>query len=289
MVFLGFVIVYCFIRYLSLNDYLVVLPNLPNEVVTAREASYMLYGDGEIDTNTEKSLHKYILSFTSRQTPGEPRVIDRPGRIHYSQIGQSQYVDKLLKGRRNGVFLECGASNGESMSNSLFFEMHRNWTGILIEANPVRQKFLIKKNRNAFVVRSCLSVTRKPQTAKYAMPGNVGGGLSSNLNSNDISNFRRWSKLRVFPEVYMQCFPLTSILDALGIHRIDYMSLDVEGAEIDILNTVNWTKLTVDVFTIEYNRSLSKLNKLRALFEKTGLYKELRLLGSGQDVVFMRR
>jgi len=50
--------------------------------------------------------------------------------------GQSAFVDKLLSGRRDGFFVECGAADGESFSNSLFFELERNWTGLLIEANP---------------------------------------------------------------------------------------------------------------------------------------------------------
>jgi len=127
------------------------------------------------------------------------------------------------------------------------------------------------------------------------MPNNVGGGLSSSVTKDKIKFFKRYSKSSVLPEIYVQCFPLTSILDALNIHHIDYLSLDVEGSEIEILQTVNWKKLTVDVFTIEYSRNLHRLRKLRTLFNKTGLYKETQILPlgrsekSGIDVVFTHR
>lgn len=299
VIFVSIIFVYCFTRSSSFKDKFVALlkqePFPPEEIITARETSYILYGNGETDTNTDKSLHKCIRSMTSKQTPGERRLAGNPKQLHYSQFGQSQYVDKLLKGRHNGVFLECGAWDGVTLSNSLFFEIHRNWTGILIEANPERVKSLIQRNRNAYVVRACLSVTKKPYLARYTMPNNVGGGLSSSVTKDKIKFFKRYSKSSVLPEIYVQCFPLTSILDALNIHHIDYLSLDVEGSEIEILQTVNWKKLTVDVFTIEYSRNLHRLRKLRTLFNKTGLYKETQILPlgrsekSGIDVVFTHR
>jgi len=54
-----------------------------------------------------------------------------------SQVGQSRFVDTLLSGRRDGFFIECGAADGEVYSNSLFFELERNWTGLLIEVSTV--------------------------------------------------------------------------------------------------------------------------------------------------------
>jgi len=298
VIFIGAPVVCYFTYFTSIEENVAVVPKratyLPVEVLTGRDTSYNMYGIGEIDANTDKNLHKFIRSMTSRQTPGEPRLAGVPKRRHYSQIGQSQLVDKLLKGRRNGVFLECGAADGVAFSNSLFFEMYRNWTGILIEANPTRLQSLIRQNRNAFVVRSCLSVTSKPQMAKFTMPRGVGGGLSDSLDNTDIKKFKKWSKSNVLPEIYVQCFPLMSIIEALDIHHIDYLSLDVEGPEIEILKAVDWTKLTVDVLTIEYNKSVDKLRKLRILFKNIGNYKEVRLMPSGssdrggQDVVFMR-
>lgn len=44
-------------------------------------------------------------------------------------------MDKILNGKTGGFFVEAGAFNGEYLSNSLFFEIHRNWTGLLVEAN----------------------------------------------------------------------------------------------------------------------------------------------------------
>jgi len=50
----------------------------------------------------------------------------------------------------------------------------------------------------------------------------------------------------------VSCFPLNSVTEALGVTHVDYLSLDVEGPELEILATVDWTRLRVDVITVEY-------------------------------------
>lgn len=65
---------------------------------------------------------------------------------------QSKLIDERLRGRRNGFFVECGAHDGEFNSNSLFFEMERNWTGLLIEPDPTAYEKLLQKNRKVCVV-----------------------------------------------------------------------------------------------------------------------------------------
>ena len=256
------------------------------EIGTTRDARYVLYGDGPADEQTTKRLHNYIRSLTSRQAPGGVHLAEESESEHFSQIGQSEFVDDLLKGRRQGVFIECGAADGEGLSNSLFFELHRNWTGVLIEANPRYHRTLLSKNRNAYVVRACLSTTSKPRTVQYKL-ANFLSGIS------DKSDDPRSHNIQTTTDV--QCFPLNSITAALGIQHVDYLSLDVEGAELDILSTVDWTQLSVDVITVEYNLKTDILKQLRSLLTANGTFAEVALLPAGslldslgQDVVFMR-
>ena len=69
------------------------------------------------------------------------------------KAGQSQFVDKRLSQRRDGFYVECGAVDGETISNSLFFELERDWTGLLIEANPAYYSKLLAKNRKVGIPR----------------------------------------------------------------------------------------------------------------------------------------
>ena len=59
--------------------------------------------------------------------------------------------------QKNGFFVESGAFDGETLSNSLLFELHRNWTGLLIEPLSAQFNKLRRKHRKAFIIKACLS------------------------------------------------------------------------------------------------------------------------------------
>ena len=250
------------------------------------ESLYDMYGEGNF-TGADEHLLSYIRSMISRQGPGGRRLSAKSSRVDFSQVGGSRFVDGLLKRRRNGFFVECGAFVGEELSDTLFFELERNWTGILIEAHPAYHRKILRKNRRALVLRACLSASPHPGLTKFRLAG-WGSGISS-LNKNVKEN-------KAVRETDVQCFSLNSIMEAIGVHHIDFMVLDVEGSELPVLETIDWTKLSVDVFSIEYSdyNRVNKLNKIRRFFGRTGSYKEVGKLplrakdDTAQDVLFMR-
>ena len=178
-----------------------------------------------------------------------PQQLAEPERQHYSQRNQSNIVDGLLNQRRNGFYVEAGAADGEAFSNSLFFEKSRNWTGLLVEANPLFFKSILGKRRHAFMINSCISPTNTTILTPFRIAKFIGGLV------NYMEDKHKLRIQEVFNEtemIYAQCFPLFSILNAMGVAHIDYFSLDVEGAELDILQTLPLDVITVSVFSIEY-------------------------------------
>ena len=209
-----------------------------------------------------------------------------------SRYGQSALVDQLLSGRRDGFFIECGAGEDETSSNSLFFELERNWTGLLIEPNPDFYRTLLQRNRRAYVLGACLSPVRRPTTAHLLMAG-FSGGIVDKMHPSHLATL---DSTRT-PHASVNCFPLNSVAAALGVTHVDYMSLDVEGPELEILRTVDWTRLRVDVVAVEYRihgpkeidrpATLKKLQDLRQFFRDTGLYREVAVLPPGDESVGM--
>jgi len=101
---------------------------------------------------------------------------------------------------------------------------------------------------------------------------------------------------KTVPETDVQCFSLNAIMTAIGVNHIDLMVLDVEGSELPVLHTIDWTNLSIDVFSIEYDEvdRVKKLNEIRDFFNRTGNYREVGRLplhtpeNKAQDVLFMR-
>ena len=69
----------------------------------------------------------------------------------------------MCNSKTNGFFVECGALDGENLSNTLYMERFLNWTGLLIEADQEIFKTLLTKNRKAWSSPACLSDDPYPQ------------------------------------------------------------------------------------------------------------------------------
>ena len=162
-----------------------------------------------------------------------------------SQSGEDEYAWKnLFYGKTRGTFLEMGALDGELFSNSWAFERALNWTGVLIEANPI-----IKA-----------AVCAEPTTAEFVFPApgsdadlpvfGAVGGLPQYLT--DAFRATHYGDGPVVRQL-VACVPLTQILDGLGARDFDLFSLDVEGAELAVLRTLDLVKVRVGVMVVEAN------------------------------------
>ena len=201
---------------------------------------------------------------------------------NYSQLGQDKIVDQLLNHRTNGFFIEAGAYDGEKYSNTLFLEKERNWTGLLIEADPSLFQRLKGRQRLAYLSNTCLSSTEYAVAANFTFADVLGG-----IKPTDY-------KEEVTGSAVVQCIPLLSYLLALNITHVDYFSLDVEGTETDVLKQIDFNQFQFDVLSVEYagygqpgNETIIRLNEIRQIILNTSLYYEAGTLGH-QDAIFMR-
>ncbi|VDI16572.1 Hypothetical predicted protein [Mytilus galloprovincialis] len=204
--------------------------------------------------------------------------------------------------KKNGFFVEIGAFNGQTYSNTLWLERKHNWTGLLIEANPDLCRQIDALKRHAWRLCACISDTLTK--TDFIQCGAV-GGMASELDNDPIQMIKTKRKISV------PCFDMAEVLDQIGVHHIDYFSLDVEGSEMIILESIRNKlisgKIVVNIWSIEYrtwdgkknilNKSLQKLQNLRIFFKNIGGYVEHSQLnnepddhrdGMALDVVFVR-
>jgi len=200
------------------------------------------------------------------------------------QFNQAQNISGLLMDMKKGFFIECGAADGESFSNSLLFEMRHQWTGLLIEANPYSFSQLMTKNRKAYSINACLSPTPYPQQIQFdAMENTLLSGLKVDGKSVR-DNWKSDHNRKVKDSVTAQCFPFYSILLAIGNPTVHYFSLDVEGVEVDVLKTIPWDKVDIKVLSIEYTHI--DWRAAMRLMEKNGYQYKYNV---GEDMIFVKR
>ena len=184
--------------------------------------------------------------------------------------------------------MECGAYNGESLSNTLYFERERGWQGLLIEPNPTNFAEIISKHRKAFLLNACLSPSTNASVLKFTnVPDHP--YLSRLDYRYEVRKDAMERKVGEFTAQHqnIQCFPTYSILAALD-HHIDLFSLDIETSEIDILKTIPFDKIDVDVFLIEScTNNCSRSKEIQKLMSPYG-YRYLEIPGYESDIVMSK-
>ncbi len=152
-----------------------------------------------------------------------------------SQYRQDLFVLSVLDFKRNGFFVEFGATNGVDLSNTYLLEKQFGWHGILAE--PSRHWHAdLRRNRTSSIETDCVW-----RDSNAALIFNELGALST-INSFSSSDFH--GKERAHGTKYS--VKTISLEDLLAKHNapkeIDYLSIDTEGSEYEILSASNFNK-----------------------------------------------
>lgn len=181
--------------------------------------------------------------------------------MYKSQVGQDAWVHSILGDKRNGYFVELGASDGIYLSNTYFFEKVLGWNGICIEPNP-KYYSQLESNRTSHISNYCVS-SINDKDLEFALCGHASGTTITAgpfTKSNDIINVKTKT--------------LDSILLSFNAPTIiDYLSLDVEGHEIEVLKNFPFDKYIFNCITVEHNEPHTgpKMQKdLRELLTSNG-------------------
>lgn len=166
-----------------------------------------------------------------------------------SQLRQDLFVAKLLKYKKNGYFVEFGATDGIEFSNSYLFAMHYDWKGILSEPNKHYRKSLQTNRKNCNLNFD----------AVWTSDGDFMNFYESEFATlSTLEGFKdsdQHSKLRSNSKVYkVKTITLESLLKTFDAPKnIDYLSIDTEGSEYEILKSFDFDKYNIKIITCEHN------------------------------------
>ena len=172
--------------------------------------------------------------------------------MFYGQFLEDKYINELFSNKNNGVCIDVGAYDGITGSNSFLFEQN-GWDCLCIE--PIPDSFdkcnSIRKNS----VKYCISDKDK-EDVEFTVFKLIGNNLSaiSSLIPDDRLIDSHKHLIQDTTKILVQVRSLTSLLDELNFNEdIDFISIDTENTELDVLKGIDFNKYNIKMLVIENN------------------------------------
>ena len=183
-----------------------------------------------------------------------------------SQLGADTWVLSKFKNDYKGYFIDIGAADGYVISNTCLLDSN-NWKGIAIDAFP--RNF---ENRINTIVEQAVLSSKKDEIVEFLVPKEYQdfSGIVSNLGAHkDTLNLVETETMQL----------KTSLLEDILIkhnapYEIDYMNLDIEGSEYEVLKTFPFSKYKIKYLSVEHNHEEPKRTDIYNLLSKNGYFRE---------------
>jgi FkbM family methyltransferase len=194
---------------------------------------------------------------------------------YYSQIEQDKfYIENIAKFKCNGFFVEIGGYDGITGSNTYYLEKNLNWDGIVIECFP--ESFdKCKINRKCKLVdRAIYKISN--ETIEMLIPEGEeisGGnkqlcGLNGYIKNESLMHFNNsYKKSRI---INVKTVSFNDLMEDNNVKEIDYLSLDIEGYELEVLKTINFKKYIIKYLTVEHGNVINYKNDINNFLTSNG-------------------
>ena len=192
--------------------------------------------------------------------------------MFYSQDKQDSYLEtNVFKGYKNGFYVDVGAHDGVSFNNTLYFEKNNNWTGINIE--PIKSVFdKLVINRSDNINLNYAICNNDGETEFYCNTNytEMISGIKDTFHSKHLERLERENKKMgsTTEVIKVNTRKLETIFDENKVSHIQYLSIDVEGAEFEVIKSINFDKVFIDVIGFENNYNDASIPIIEYLQDK---------------------
>jgi FkbM family methyltransferase len=212
-----------------------------------------------------------LLSTVARAKNNIPFLLQIPDRDllpwvfeSQAQLWQDLFVLHELKMKKNGFFVEFGATNGKSLSNTYMLEKQFEWKGILAE--PARRwHHELSNNRTVAIEKKCVW----SKSGEVLVFNETEVAELSTIDSFSASDYHETAR----KNGVTYSVETITLLDLLKKYQapkiIDYLSIDTEGSEYEILKNFDFAAYKFKVITCEHNYSPDR-EKIRELLKRHG-------------------
>lgn len=158
----------------------------------------------------------------------------------FSQFGQDIFVfKKIFKHKKNGVFIDVGANHPIHCSNTYLLELN-GWTGLAIEPQEKLRSIWPQTRKTP-----CLNLVIGPENKNinFIEASNDEHGLSGVEGFNKITHDSK--------KIIVEQKKLATLLQEKNIYEVDYLSIDVEGYEMNVLESIDFSKINIKLIGLE--------------------------------------
>ncbi len=172
----------------------------------------------------------------------------------YSQNAEEQFIVEYFSGVNNGKFLDIGAYDGKTFSNTK--KLHeQGWSGVCLEPDPIVYEALAKLYEGDDTVKTLnYAFAETNGTLKFYSSG---GDAVSTTSIKHRDKWIRGSKVK-FTETTVQAINAQSLFEQYG-SKYDFISLDVEGTNYQLLQQLPLTSLETKLICVEYDHRLPEI------------------------------
>ena len=183
---------------------------------------------------------------------------------NFSQLGQDLEVLKFYNNKRDGFFIEIGACDGIEFSNTYLLEKDYNWKGICVEPTPKKFKLLVENRPNSLCWSKPVYNTSNMDVVFDLAENHLLSGITDHIYYKHIVNTNK-------SQVTLKSISFSDLLEQSDSpFFIDYLSLDTEGSELEILKSVDFTKYTFGLIDVEHNYEEPRRSQIRELLTSNG-------------------
>lgn len=192
----------------------------------------------------KRKLPKWAIRFLIRI---KLIFLNKYARISYSQDGEDIILEKLFKDKRDGFYIDVGAHHPTKYSNTCLF-YKKGWKGINIDAMPGSMRLFNRKRQRDINIEAPIS-DKEEVLIYYKFSDPAVNSLSSDLSlDRDMTgDFKIIAKEKVTTRT------LSNVLAEYVSHsqEIDFLTIDVEGLDLQVLKSNNWAKYRPRVIVVE--------------------------------------
>jgi FkbM family methyltransferase len=198
---------------------------------------------------------------------------------YHSQIDQDRVLqEKFFFRQEIGFFVDVGAEEGVLGSNSLFFE-EKGWKGICIEPHPESFAKLQAQRKCVCLPVAATSSKGKTKFTKINGPLQVLSGITDTYDERHQERIQREIEKKggTKEEIEVETETLQSIFQTHGVKEVHYLSVDVEGGELEVLKGINFDDVMIHIIDIENNYP-DTFSEVRKFLSKKGFHKSFSIL-----------